>query len=138
MNINYDTAKYHPHKQHDADAAWDIHALEDTIIPAKGWTTVHTGLRLSIPTGYAGLIMSRSGLASRGIFVLNAPGVIDSGYSGEANVILANMMEKSPYTVRAGDRIAQLMLVKLESYYFSPGIVWGGDRGDNGFGSTGD
>ena len=137
MKINYDTAKYHPHKQHDTDAAWDLRALEDTNIPANGWVTLHTGIRMDIPVGYAGLILSRSGLASRGIFVVNAPGLIDSGYSGEIKIILGNMMEKSDYLVSSGDRVAQLMIVKLESYYFLPGIIWGSDRGENGLGSTG-
>jgi dUTP pyrophosphatase len=138
MKINYQTNKYHPTKKHDSDAAWDLYALEDTIIPARGWNRVHTGIRMSIPAGYAGLIMSRSGLASRGLYVLNAPGVIDAGYSGEIQIILASLLEKSNYEILAGDRIAQLMIVRLESYYFSPGVVWGGDRGENGFGSTGD
>jgi dUTP pyrophosphatase len=138
MKINYETSKYHPTKKYASDAAWDLYALEDTIIPARGWTRVHTGIRMSIPVGHAGLIMSRSGLASRGLYVLNAPGVIDAGYSGEIQIILASLLEKSNYEVLAGDRVGQLMIVKLESYFFSPGVIWGGDRGEGGFGSTGD
>lgn len=137
MNITYTTSKYHLERQYETDAAYDICALEDTNIPAKGWSTVHTGLRMSIPTGYAGLVLSRSGLASRGIFVLNAPGLIDAGYSGEVKVVLANMHELSDIMIHAGDRIAQFMIIKLESYFFSHGTIWGGLRGDNGFGSTG-
>jgi dUTP pyrophosphatase len=137
MKINYETSNYHIEKQHNSDAAWDIRALEDTVIPNKGWATVHTGLRIDIPLGYAGLVLSRSGLAQRGIYVLNAPGLIDAGYSGEVQVILANMHELYMHTVKAGERIAQLMIVKLEDYYLTPGIVWGGERGENGFGSTG-
>lgn len=137
MRISYETSKFHPERQHSTDAAYDLHAIEDTNIPARGWITVHTGLRISIPSGYAGLILSRSGLASRGLYVLNAPGVVDAGYSGEIKVILANMHELSDMMVYAGDRIAQFMLVKLEEYYMLPGSVYSGIRGDNGFGSTG-
>lgn len=138
MNIAYTTQEYHPERAHDNDAAWDLYSLEDATIPAKGWNVLHTGLRIGIPKGYAGLVLSRSGLATRGIFVLNSPGLIDAGYSGEVKIILANMMELNEYNVRAGDRIAQLMIVKVEDIILNPGMVWGGLRGDNGLGSTGD
>ena len=138
MQINYETAKYHPQKHHNTDAAWDIHTVEDVKIPARGWITVHTGLRISIPTGYAGLILSRSGLATRGIYVINAPGLIDAGYTGEVKVVLGNLHELSDFDIMEGTRIAQLMIVRLEDYFLSAGMIVGGTRGDNGFGSTGD
>jgi dUTP pyrophosphatase len=137
LKINYQTSEYHPAKQHDLDAAWDLHAAEDVTIPARGSSLVPTGIRMSIPIGYAGLVLSRSGLASNGIFVLNAPGVIDAGYSGEVQVILANFSDKEQ-RITKGSRVAQIMIVSLESYYFSPGVVWSGSRGENGLGSTGD
>ena len=138
MFVNYETSNYHPLKFHASDAAWDLSALEDTTIPANGWSIVHTGIRIGIPQGYAGFVLSRSGLASRGIFVLNSPGLIDAHYSGEIKVVLANMMELNDYTVKAGERMAQLMIVKVEDIILNPGMVWGGERGENGLGSTGD
>lgn len=137
MFINYETSNYHPLRLHGSDAAWDLCASEDVTIPAKGWNIAHTGLRIGIPHGHAGFVLSRSGLATRGIFVLNSPGLIDAGYSGEIKIILANMMDLNEYTVMAGDRIAQLMIVKVEDIILNPGMVWGGERGDNGLGSTG-
>lgn len=137
MLVNYETNNYHPSKAYHADAAWDLSASEDTIIPPKGWNVVPTGLRIGLPKGYVGFVLSRSGLATRGIFVLNSPGVVDSGYTGEVKVILANMMDLNEYAVKSGDRIAQLMIVKTEDVRLNPGTVWGNMRGDNGFGSTG-
>lgn len=137
MFIHYETSEYHPLRLHGSDAAWDLCALEETVVPAKGWTIVHTGLRIGIPKGYAGFVLSRSGLATRGVFVLNSPGLIDAGYSGEIKIILANMMDLNAYTVNAGDRIAQLMIVPVEDVTLLPGMVWGGERGENGLGSTG-
>ena len=138
MFIDYETSNYHPLRLHGSDAAWDLSASEDVTIPPKGWNIAHTGMRIGIPNGYAGFVLSRSGLATRGIFVLNSPGVIDAGYSGEIKVILANMMDLNAYTVNSGDRIAQLMIVKVEDIILNPGIVWGGERGEGGLGSTGD
>lgn len=137
MIINYETNHYHPEKQHEQDAAWDLCALEYTPIPARGWATVHTGLRIGIPEGYAGLILSRSGLASRGIYVVNAPGVIDAGYTGEVKVVLGNLHELNSFDINAGQRIAQLMILPLLDYYLLPGNILTGMRGENGFGSTG-
>jgi len=137
MFIDYETDNYHPMRQHNSDAAWDLHALEDVTIPPKGWNVAHTGLRIGIPQGYAGFVLSRSGLATRGIFVLNSPGLIDAGYSGEIKIILANMMDLNAYTAKAGERIAQLMIVKVEDITLNPGAVWGSERGENGLGSTG-
>lgn len=137
MEIKYDTMKFHPKRMYGSDAAWDLYALEDATIPAGGWKIVDTGLRIDIPHGYAGLVLSRSGLASRGVYVLNSPGLIDAGYIGSIRIILANMMEFNDYEVKESDRIAQLMIVRVEDITLAPGIFAGGARGEGGFGSTG-
>ena len=82
---------------------------------------VPTGVAVAIPAGYAGLVVPRSGLAARhGLTCLNAPGLIDSGYRGELQVILVNHDPEHDYTVSRGDRVAQLVLVKVEQATFEP------------------
>ena len=103
--------------------------------------SVRTGIAVAIPEGYCGLILPRSGLAMKyGITVLNAPGLIDSGYRGEICVALVNLAEQheQEYVIQPGDRIAQLVLVKCENANFHTTLsLTSTDRGDNGFGSTG-
>jgi dUTP pyrophosphatase len=102
---------------------------------------VPTGLVLEIPAGWEGQVRPRSGLALRhGIGILNAPGTIDSDYRGEVGVILVNLGE-APFSVKRGDRIAQLVIARVES---PQSIEWvesddleGSGRGEGGFGSTG-
>jgi dUTP pyrophosphatase len=137
MQINYQTTQYHPTKAHDKDAAWDLHSNSEILIPSGSFRSVTTGIKLGIPPGHAGLIISRSGLASKGVFVLNSPGLLDPGYSGEVKIILANYNLNSDYMVHVGDRVAQLLITRTVDAYLSPGVVWESDRGENGFGSTG-
>lgn len=127
-----------PVKHYDNDACWDLFASHDVVV--KNYTTVPTSIAIDIPSGYCGMIMSRSGLASReGVFVLNAPGIIDAGYGGEIKIVLGNV-SKHTWEIERGERIAQFMLVKLEDYSLSrsDSHIMYGKRGDNGFGSTGD
>ena len=101
------------------------------------FATIPVGIKLRIPHNYVGLVMSRSGLASKGIFVVNAPGVIDSDYRGEIKVILGSVTEEE-VEVRKGDRIAQLMFQRLDRIPMELGIVFNDTaRGTGGFGSTG-
>jgi dUTP pyrophosphatase len=126
-----------PAKHYLSDACWDLFASVDTMV--KNYTTVPTGIAIDIPHGYCGMIMSRSGLASKeGVFVLNAPGIIDAGYGGEIKVVLGNL-SKHTWEIERGERIAQFMLVKLQDYTLSrsDSHKMYGKRGDNGFGSTG-
>jgi dUTP pyrophosphatase len=97
-----------------------------------------TGLRMAIPPGCVGMICPRSGLALKhGVTVLNAPGVIDADYRGDVGVILMNLGEQ-PFTVRPGDRIAQIVLQPALRAVFVPALgLAPTDRGDGGFGSTG-
>ncbi len=100
---------------------------------------MRTGIAIEIPEGQAGLVLPRSGLADRhGIALVNAPGLIDSGYRGELRVLLLNTDAVEPFEVSAGDRIAQLVLVRIES----PEIeevdeLAESERGTGGFGSSG-
>jgi dUTP pyrophosphatase len=96
-------------------------------------------LAIRIPSGHVGMLMSRSGLASKhGVFVLNAPGIIDAEYSGDIKVVLCNMGENN-YLIERGDKIAQFTVFPLMQLSMLRGdnMIWTGMRGDRGFGSTG-
>mgnify|MGYP003705430791 CR=1 FL=1 len=99
---------------------------------------IKTGINISIPLGYAGFVCSRSGLAlKKGVFVLNAPGIIDSDYTGDVGVILHNAGQ-DVFDISSGDRIAQLLIVKCEYFWFNEvDALQETERGDGGFGSTG-
>jgi dUTP pyrophosphatase len=122
----------------EGDAGADLRSNEDIEILANQQVLVKTGVRLGLPDGYVGLVCSRSGLALKsGVFVLNAPGVVDSGYRGEVGVILKNS-GSSTFFVKKGDRIAQLMIQKFESPKFvEVETLDVTERGEGGFGSTG-
>ena len=124
------------------DAGADLVARADVVLPARGGRDlVPTGVAVAIPPGYAGFVLPRSGLALRhGITCLNTPGLIDSGYRGELQVILINHDPVADYTVRRGDRIAQLVIVGVEEAAFDLVTRDGlgeATRGSGGFGHTG-
>ena len=100
---------------------------------------VPTGVAIALPEGYAGFVHPRSGLAARhGITVVNAPGTVDSGYRGEIMVTLLNTDGAEPFTVRRGDRIAQLVVQRVEQAVFElVDVLPGSARGGTGFGSSG-
>ncbi len=122
------------------DAAVDLAArIDATLAPGGGRALIPTGIAIALPEGYAGYVLSRSGLAANhGVCCLNAPGLIDSGFRGEVQVILVNTDPSTPYEVHRGDRIAQLMVVKADQVKFL--VVEQLDstkRGESGFGHTG-
>ncbi len=128
-----------PVRAHPGDAGLDLCALEDLTLAAGERARVRTGLAIELPAGHAGLVLPRSGLAARhGIALVNAPGLIDEGYRGELQVLLLNTDREAPFTLSAGDRIAQLVVVPvvpaepLEVAELAPAA-----RGEGGFGSTG-
>ena len=128
-----------PAQAHEGDAGYDLHAAEDVRLGPGERASVGTGIAVAIPEGCAGLVLPRSGLAAKhGIALVNAPGLIDSGYRGEVRVLLLNTDRDEPFEVAVGDRIAQLLLVRFES-----GPAEELDsleetvRGAGGFGSTG-
>jgi dUTP pyrophosphatase len=120
------------------DAGADLTASGYTMVPAGSRALVKTGIKIAIPEGYVGLVHPRSGLALKhGITVLNAPGTIDSGYRGEVGVILYNSGAEH-FEIKAGDRIAQLVIQKVETAEFEiVDALIDTDRGEGGFGSTG-
>ena len=121
-------------KKYDNDAGFDIESVENRIVLAQNYVSmVHTDVKVDIPTGYFGLIKERSGMASKGIFVMG--GVIDSGYRGEIMVNLANASGKD-FEIRKGDRIAQIIILPC-SAFMSVGTLRMSERGTDGFGSTG-
>ena len=128
-----------PTRATHGDAGLDLYA-DGTFYVARGKVTkVRTGIAVEIPYGYVGLVHPRSGLAARhGISVVNAPGTVDSGYRGEILVNLVNHDPQTPFTVRVGDRIAQLVLQEVGEGEFLPvDSLPPSDRGDTGHGSTG-
>lgn len=111
-----------------------MRSVEDTIITSNSRILVHTGLHMAIPSGYVGMVCPRSGFA---LNVLNAPGIVDSGYRGEVGVILLNTSEQT-VTVHKGDRIAQMVFVPYAHMTFEHvESLPETDRGEGGFGSTG-
>jgi dUTP diphosphatase len=128
-----------PTRAHDGDAGLDLYALQDAVLAPGERASVPTGIAVEIPPGQAGLVLPRSGLAARhGISVVNAPGLIDSGYRGEVRVLLLNNDREQPFTLSAGDRIGQLVLVRVE--LLTPVEVdslTDSERGLGGFGSSG-
>ncbi len=122
------------------DAGCDLLAAENvTLQPGGGRALVPTGIALAIPEGYAGFVQPRSGIAVKnGVTCLNTPGLIDSGYRGELKVLLVNTDPDSPFEVVRGERIAQLVIQKIEVVEFEErDDLPSTERGEGGFGSTG-
>lgn len=122
----------------EGDAGLDLPAAAGVMLPPGGRHLVPTGLRVAIPSGYAGLVLPRSGLALRaGVTVLNAPGLIDSGYRGEVGVLLVNHGTE-PARIEKGDRIAQLVIQPVaRAGLVEVAELAPSERGAGGFGSTG-
>ena len=122
------------------DAGLDLLAREDAeLAPGGGRALVPTGLAIAIPDGYAGFVQPRSGLALKhGVTCLNTPGLIDSGYRGELKVLLINTDPTTPFELKRGERIAQLVIQRVESAVLVPvDELPTSDRGEGGFGHTG-
>ncbi|MEO7754107.1 MAG: dUTP diphosphatase [Terracoccus sp.] len=128
-----------PAYAHAGDAGADLVARHDVVIEPGRRALVATGIAIALPTGHAGFVHPRSGLAARhGISVLNAPGTIDEGYRGEILVNLVNLDHAESFTVRRGDRIAQLVVQRVARAVFSVvDSLDGTSRGETGHGSTG-
>ncbi|MFB9239843.1 dUTP diphosphatase [Plantactinospora siamensis] len=128
-----------PAYAHPGDAGADLVAARDVEIPPGGRELVPTGLAVAVPEGYVGLVHPRSGLAARlGVTVLNAPGTVDAGYRGEIMVNLVNHDPTSPARIRRGDRIAQLLVQRVERAGFHEvDELPPSPRGTGGHGSTG-
>jgi dUTP pyrophosphatase len=128
-----------PTRAYEHDAGFDLYALEDAQLAPGQRASVRTGIAVEIPDGEAGLVLPRSGLAARhGIALVNAPGLIDAGYRGELRVLLLNTDSDNAFAVSGGDRIAQLVLVRVETPELEEVDELGESvRGSGGFGSSG-
>jgi dUTP pyrophosphatase len=128
-----------PSAQHPGDAGLDLCSAIDVAVAPGARAMIPTGVAVAIPDGHAGLVLPRSGLASKhGLTLANAPGLIDAGYRGEVICAAVNLDRDVPVEVHVGDRIAQLVIVELPDV--AP--AWAEElpassRGEDGFGSTG-
>jgi dUTP pyrophosphatase len=134
-----DTGLPLPAYAHPGDAGADLHTTVDLTLAPGERRLVPTGIALAIPEGYVGLVHPRSGLAHRhGLSVVNAPGTIDAGYRGEVQVCLVNLDPSAPIALRRGDRIAQLVVQRVERAEFVEAAeLEQSVRGSGGYGSTG-
>jgi dUTP pyrophosphatase len=128
-----------PAYSHPGDAGADLVAAEDADLAPGARAAVRTGIAVAIPDGYVGLVHPRSGLAARlGVTVLNAPGTVDAGYRGEILVILVNHDREKTVKISRGDRIAQLVVQRVERAEFQEvDTLDDTARGAGGHGSTG-
>ena len=128
-----------PVRANDDDAGLDLHAVEPAVIGAGERAAIGTGIAVEIPPGHAGLVLPRSGLALKhGISLVNAPGLIDSGYRGELRVLLLNTDREHDFEIEPGQRIAQLLVVPFAAAMPVEAVELSDtDRGVGGFGSSG-
>jgi dUTP pyrophosphatase len=128
-----------PTQAHAGDAGVDLYAREDIVLaPNGGRALMPTGIAIALPLGYAGFVLPRSGLAlNHGISVVNAPGLIDSHYRGELKVVLLNTDSARPYHVYRGDRIAQLVIQKVEEVTWIEVDALDENNRGGGFGHSG-
>lgn len=121
------------------DAGLDLLAAEEVTLPPGARAQVRTGLAVAIPEGYAGFVLARSGRAAReGLAIVNAPGLIDAGYRGEIKINAINLDRATPVEIRRGDRIAQLVILKVERAELEVvDDLPPSERGEGGHGSTG-
>ena len=128
-----------PRYAHEGDAGLDLISVEDVQLKPGDRAAVGTGIAVAIPSGHVGLVHPRSGRAlNDGLTVANAPGTIDSGYRGEVKVILVNLDRDVPIHIKRGDKIAQLVVQRVETATLEEvDELPATDRGAGGFGSTG-
>ncbi len=128
-----------PATARNGDAGVDLHARENALIPANGGRVLMpTGLAIAIPLGFAGFVVPRSGLALKhGITLVNTPGIIDSGYRGELKVVMINTDPTVDYVVTRGDRIAQILIQRIETIEWNEVDNLDGEDRGGGFGHSG-
>ena len=128
-----------PSYAHPGDAGADLVTTRDLTLKAGERALAGTGIAIALPDGYAAFVHPRSGLAARnGVSIVNAPGTVDAGYRGEIKVCLVNLDPAEPVTLHRGDRIAQLVIQRVEKARFvEVDRLPGSARGDGGYGSTG-
>ena len=135
MKIKLDKGAYMPTKAHEADAGWDLYAMEGQVVPAKESAVFDTGVHMALPNHTAGMLVSKSGLNVK--HDITSTGLIDPGYTGSIKVKLYNQ-GGFDYKVEAGDKISQLVLIPFVAVELQPvGELDESERGENGFGSSG-
>ncbi|ANE22696.1 deoxyuridine 5'-triphosphate nucleotidohydrolase [Denitrobacterium detoxificans] len=128
-----------PETAYEGDAGIDLRSVEDITLQPFERALIHTGICVAIPEGYAGFVLPRSGSAiKQGLSLVNAPGLIDSGYRGELMCIAINLDANEPIHVKVGDRIAQLVIMGVENVsLLVQDELSETQRGEGGFGSSG-
>ena len=128
-----------PSYAHPGDAGADLYLREDVTLAPEERKVVGTGVAIALPDGYAAFVHPRSGLAARhGVTIVNAPGTVDAGYRGEIMLILRNSDPREPVALRRGDRVAQLVIQRVERAAFREvDELPASERGEGGHGSTG-
>ena len=128
-----------PAYAHDGDAGADLFAREPVVLEPGARHLVPTGVAIALPEGYVGLVHPRSGLAAKvGLSIVNAPGTVDAGYRGEIKVCLINLDRETPIRLERGDRIAQLVIQRVErAEFIEMDELDDTPRGAGGHGSTG-
>ncbi len=128
-----------PTNAHPGDAGIDLTAADDVTLKPGERALVPTGIAIAIPDGHAAYVLPRSGLAIRkGLGIVNAPGLIDSGYRGQVQVVAVNLDLHDPIDIKRGDRIAQMVILPAPKLIIEEvGELPESDRGTGGFGSTG-
>ena len=128
-----------PAYSHPGDAGADLVTTVDLVLQPGERAVVPTGIAIAVPDGMAGFVHPRSGLAARtGLSIVNAPGTIDAGYRGEVKVCLVNLDPEQPVRLSRGDRVAQLVVQRVEAAAFvAADRLPGSARGAGGYGSTG-
>lgn len=128
-----------PSYAHPGDAGADLLTTVDVRLEPGERALVPTGIAIALPTGYVALVHPRSGLAARhGVSIVNTPGTVDAGYRGEVKVLLVNLDPREPVELRRGDRVAQLVVQRVERARFvEVAALPSSLRGDGGYGSTG-
>lgn len=134
-----DSALEPPAYAYPGDAGLDLRSSVDETLEPFERKMIPCGISVAIPEGHAGLVIPRSGLAAKhGISIVNAPGLVDSGYRGELKVILVNLDARDTFTIARGDRIAQLVIIETPTVTLSEADKLSEtDRGAGGFGSSG-
>jgi len=128
-----------PAYAHPGDAGADLHTTVDAVLEPGERALLPTGIAVALPDGYAAFVHPRSGLAAKyGVSIVNAPGTVDAGYRGEIKVSVVNLDAREPVHFRRGDRIAQLVVQRVERARFHEvQTLPGSARSEGGFGSTG-
>ena len=128
-----------PAYAHEGDAGVDLYSAVDKVLAPGERALIPTGLKMAIPHGYEGQVRPKSGLALKhGLTVLNTPGTVDAPYRGEVGVILINLDPKTPYEIKKGEKVAQMVFNKVEYATFTEAAELAATtRGAGGFGSTG-